>query len=362
MIEAPNNIYVTQPSLAPIDEVIPYLETIWKSGIMTHNGPLMNRLEMELSDYLGVKDVVCVVNGTCALQLSIRALNLYGEIVTTPFTFVATANIIDWERCKPIFVDIDPDTWNINPNKIEDAITDKTVAIMPVHVFSAPCEINQIQKIADKHKLKVIYDAAHAMAVDYAGKSILNYGNISCLSFHATKLFNTGEGGACVTNDKMLAARIRRMRFFGFDEHKKIVDKGMNAKMTEISAALGLANLTYLDAVRKNRREKYLLYKSLLSECPHIRFQLFSEDEYNYSYLPIVFNSEQMLLNALEALNKEHIFPRRYFYPSLNVLSLLNKVALPIADSIARRILCMPLYDRLENNDIRTICEVLLEC
>lgn len=354
-------IYVTQPSLAPVKEVIPYLERIWKTGIMTHNGPLMQQLEKELSDYLGVSDVVCLSNGTCALQLAIRALELRGEIITTPFTFIATSNIIAWERCTPVFVDIDPDTWNIDPDKIEERITEKTSAILPVHVFSAPCDIKRIEQIAKNFDLKVIYDAAHAMCVNYDGKSIMSYGNVSCTSFHATKLFNTCEGGACITNDKELVARIRRMRFFGFNESKEVVDDGMNAKMTEISAGLGLANLHHLDRVRKNRRKKYEIFRSILAECTFINFQKYHPDEYNYSYMPVLFDSEEILLQTIKKLNAENVFPKRYFYPSLHETPIFDDIILPIAESIARTILCLPLYDSLNEEDITKICDVILQ-
>ena len=357
--KARNPIYVTQPSLAPITEVTPYLDKIWKSGVMTHNGPLVQQLEKDLSEYLGVANLLSAVNGTCALQLAIRALDLSGEIITTPFSFIATANAIAWQNCKPVFVDIDPETWNIDAGKIEEKITDKTSAILPVHVFSAPCEIEEIQSIANRHQLKVIYDAAHAMSVDYSGKSVLDYGDISCVSFHATKLFNTCEGGACVTKDKKLAARIRRLRFFGFDEEKEIVDDGMNAKMTEVSAALGLANLPHLDAVRRNRREKYGHYQHLLSEHPHIQFQQFDPECYNFSYMPVLLNSEEKLLNVLEKLNDGNIFPRRYFYPALHKMSVFENTHLPVAEAVARRVLCLPLYDQLSVENIERICETL---
>ena len=353
-------IYVTQPSLAPVKEVIPYLERIWETGIMTHNGPLMQQFEKELIDYLGVSDVVCLVNGTCALQLAIRALELEGEIITTPFTFIATSNIIAWERCTPVFVDIDPDTWNIDPDKIEERITEKTSAILPVHVFSVPCDIRRIEQIAKKFDLKVIYDAAHAMCVNYNGKSIMSYGDVSCTSFHATKLFNTCEGGACITNDEELAARIRRMRFFGFNERKEIVDDGMNAKMTEISAGLGLANLRHLDHVRKNRRKKYEIYRSILTECTFINFQKYHPDGYNYSYMPVLFDSEKTLLETIEKLNAENVFPKRYFYPSLHETPIFDDITLPISESVARTILCLPLYDKLNEEDITKICDVIL--
>jgi dTDP-4-amino-4,6-dideoxygalactose transaminase len=352
-------IYVTQPSLAPLEEFNEYLQQIWDSGVMTHNGPLLQRLEREISTYENVPDTVCVANGTCAMQLAIRALDLEGEIITTPFTFIATANVISWERCKPVFVDIDLDTWNINPVKIEEAITNKTVAIMPVHVFSAPCDVLRIQQIADKYRLKIIYDAAHAMCVKIKDKSIMTYGDISCSSFHATKLFNTCEGGGCFTENRDLAARIRRMRFFGFDEKKEILDVGMNAKMTEMTAGLGLANLRHLDEVRKNRREKYELYQALLGDCNYIEFQKFDPAEYNYSYMPILFDTEERLLKTLEKLAEENIFPRRYFYPALHNLDVFESIALPIAESVASRIVCMPLYDKLSRADIENICNLI---
>ncbi|VGO18268.1 DegT/DnrJ/EryC1/StrS family aminotransferase [Pontiella sulfatireligans] len=354
-------IYVTQPSLAPLEEVNEYLRQIWESGIMTHNGPLMQRLEKEVSEYEGVPDTICLANGTCAMQLAIRALDLEGEIITTPFTFIATANVIAWERCTPVFVDIDPDTWNIDPDKIEDAISDKTVAVLPVHVFSAPCDVARIQQIAGEHGLKVIYDAAHAMCVKLNGKSIMSYGDVSCTSFHATKLFNTCEGGACFTENKELASRIRKMRFFGFDEMKEIVDDGINAKMTEIAAGLGLANLRYLDEVRKKRRDKYEFYRSLLDSCGFISFQKYDPEEYNYSYMPILFDSEERLLCKLEQLANAKIYPRRYFYPSLNNIELFSHPKLPVANAVAKRIACLPLYNKLSDSSIRTICSVLLE-
>ena len=349
-------IYVTQPSLAPLSEFNAYLQKIWETGVMTHNGPFMQQLEKEISVYEGVPDTICLANGTCAMQLAIRAMDLEGEILTTPFTFIATANSITWERCTPVFVDIDPGTWNIDAEKIEAAITDKTCAILPVHVFSAPCDVVRIQEIANKHKLKVIYDAAHAMCVKVNGKSIMSYGDVSCTSFHATKLFNTCEGGACFAGNKELAARIRRMRFFGFDEQKDIVDDGMNAKMTEISAALGLANLRHLDVVRKNRREKYELYQLLLGGLDFITFQTFDPEEYNYSYMPVLFDTEKRLLRTLEKLAAEKVYPRRYFYPSLHDVAIFEKTELPIAESVASRIACLPLYNELAEADIRRIC------
>ena len=288
-----NKIYVTRPSLPILDDYIEYLKIIWDTGIMTHNGPLVQRLEYEISKYLNSKNIICVSNGTSALQLAIRALNLEGEVITTPFTYIATANILAWENCRPVFVDIDTRTWNINPDKIEDKITNKTCAILPVHVFSAPCDVDRIKAIALKHNLKIIYDAAHAFGVNIAGKSIMKFGDISAVSFHATKLFNTAEGGACITDDDMLTERLRRMRFFGFDRMNNIVDYGMNAKMTEISAGLGLANLKLLDQVKQNRKRKYELYLSKLKDLSFVSFQKYKTDEYNYSYMPIVLKARK---------------------------------------------------------------------
>ena len=350
-------IYVTRPSLAPLDELIPYLETIWESGVMTHNGPLVQRFEKELEEYLQVPHVICVSNGTSALQLAIRALDLTGEIITTPFTFIATANIISWERCTPVFVDICPDTWNIDTDKIEASITSKTTAILAVHVFSAPCNVEKISEIAKQYNLRLIYDAAHAMAVNYRGSSILNYGNISTLSFHATKLLNTAEGGACITNDPELAKRLKSMRFFGFNEKKEIVDVGINAKMNEISAALGLVNLAHLDEIRKKRRDAYKLYKKHLSEISFIQLQHFDPDEYNYSYMPILLDGEDRLERIMTTLSEKDIYPRRYFYPALNTLKCFtSNHPLPVAEHVARNILCFPLYDDLSEEIIEQIC------
>jgi len=252
-----------------------------------------------------------------------------------------------------VFVDIDSETWNIDPRQIEEKVSDRTSAILPVHVFSSPSDVIQIQTIANRYGLKIICDAAHAMATNYQEASVLNHGDISAFSFHATKLFNTAEGGACVTNDDALAERVKRMRFFGFDLEKEIVDEGMNAKMTEVSAGLGLANLKYLDQVRSNRREKYLLYKNILSDCEFLVFQKYNSEEYNYSYFPVLFDSEEILLKIKERLQSNNIFPQRYFYPSLNTVSVFQPQAtLPVAERVAKTVLCLPLYDNLSKKSI----------
>lgn len=354
------NIYVTQPTLAPLEEVYELLKGIWDSGIMTHNGPLVKRLEKEVGEFLGVRNVVSCVNGTIALQMAIRALNLKrGEIITTPFTFIATCNAILWEHHTPIFVDIDPETFNIDPAKIEEKINYHTVAIMPVHVFGNPCDIDAIDAIALKYNLKVIYDAAHAMGVNYKGQSIFNYGDISCTSFHATKMLNTTEGGAVFTKDQELDAKLRRIRFFGFENHSEIVEDGTNAKMTEVHAAVGIANLKYLTAALEDRKFKYLHYKKELSSIPSVSFQKITKD-CNYSYFPIVFKNEEDCLKVISLLNIEHIYPRRYFYPSINTFTkLFPKVSMPISENIASRILCLPLYKKLSMEDVNRIIEVI---
>lgn len=354
-------IFVTQPTLAPLDELNEYLKSIWASGIMTHNGPLVQRFEKEVGQYLGVENVVSCVNGTFALQMAVRALGLRGgEIITTPFTFIATCSAIIWEYCTPVFVDIDPETLNIDPKKIEEKITYHTVAIMPVHVFGNACDIDAIDLIARKYNLKVIYDAAHAVGVNYKGQSIFNYGDISCTSFHATKMLNTTEGGACFTRNKELDEKLRRIRFFGFENHADIVEDGTNAKMTEVHASVGLANLKYLDAALADRKRKYLYYKEKLSVNSSLSFQKITET--NYSYFPVLFANEEQLLRVVEALNAENIYPRRYFYPSINTFNrLFPYVSMPISEDIASRILCLPLYYTLDMADIDRIIDIILK-
>lgn len=353
-------IYVTQPSLAPLETFSTYLAEIWRTGIMTHNGPFLQRLERELAAFLGVPDVVCVGNGTLAMQLALRALDLRGEIVTTPFSFIATASSIVWEQCTPVFADIDPETWNLDPVSAEAAVTSRTVGLLPVHVFSAPCDVIAIEALAKRHNLRVIYDAAHAMAVNVGGRSVMAWGDVACTSFHATKIFNTCEGGACVAQDPAIAQRIRRLRFFGFDESKEVVDEGTNAKMTEIHAALGLANLPEVGAVLADRRARYALYQRLLAGVDSLRFQRFDPSSYNCSYMPVLFDSEDRLLGVLKRLNAENIWPRRYFHPSLSRIACLkSRAATPVADDIARRIACLPLYRGLTDTEIKRICRLI---
>ena len=353
------NIYVTMPTLAPLEEVNDLMKGIWESGIMTHNGPLVQRFEKEVCEHLGVPRMVSCCNGTLALQMAIRALRLKGEIITTPFTFIATISSIIWEGCTPVFVDIDPETLCIDPKKIEEKITYHTVGIMPVHVFGNCCDIEAIDAIAQKHNLKVIYDACHSVGVNYKGQSIFNYGDISVTSFHATKMLNTTEGGGCFTLDKELDEKLRRIRFFGFENHADIVEDGTNGKMTEVHAAVGLANLKYLDAALADRKKKYAIYKEELSKNSSLSFQKITED-CNYSYFPVIFPDEATLLKVQAALNEHHIFPRRYFYPSVNTFTkLVAYTSMPVSENIASRILCLPLYYSLTEDDIERIIFVV---
>ena len=354
------NIYVTMPTLAPLDDVNELMKGIWESGIMTHNGPLVQRFEKECAEYHDVPNLVTCVNGTIALQMAIRALRLKGEIITTPFTFIATINSILWEGCTPVFVDIDPDTLCIDPKKIEEKITYHTVGIMPVHVFGNCCDIEAIDAIAKKHNLKVIYDACHSVGVKYKGQSIFNYGDISVTSFHATKMLNTTEGGGCFTLNKELDEKLRRIRFFGFENHADIVEDGTNGKMTEVHAAVGLANLKYLDAALADRKRKYAMYKEALSKDKSLKFQKINEG-CNYSYFPVIFKDEDTLLKVQAKLNANHIFPRRYFYPSVNTFSrLVPYTPMPVSEDIASRILCLPLYYTLSEQDIQRIIDIIL--
>ncbi|GHT77556.1 aminotransferase [Bacteroidia bacterium] len=358
---ANNNIYVTMPTLAPLEDVTELLKGVWERGILTHNGPLIQRFEKEVAEFLRIKNIVSVVNGTLAIQLAIKALDLKGEIITTPFTFIATISSIRWEGCTPVFVDIDPETLNIDPRKIEERITKNTCAILPVHVFGNPCPIEEIDEIAKKHNLKVIYDAAHAVGVNYNGKCIFEYGDISTTSFHATKMLNTAEGGACFALNDKIHEKMKRLRFFGYDNKKDAVDDGTNAKMTEVHAAMGIANLKYLKQALDDRKEKYTLYKERLSVNPDLKFQRINQD-CNYSYFPVIFPSETILLKVEKDLNAQNIYPRRYFYPSVNTYKdIVPYIKMPVSEDIANRILCLPLYYDLTREDIIKIANCTLE-
>jgi len=355
-------IFVSQPSLAPLEEVTELLKGVWQRGILTHNGPLVQQFENEVCKKLNLNNFVVVSNGTIAIQMAIKALELEGEIITTAFTWIATVSAIKWEHCTPVFCDVDPETLNIDPTKIEALITPRTKAIMPVHVFGNPCDVDAIEAIAKKHNLKVIYDAAHAVGSHINGKSLLEFGDIAATSLHATKLLNTGEGGGCIANSTELYEKLKRIRFFGHDDAKDIVEDGFNGKLTEVHAALGLANLKYFDEVLADRKNKYLLYKNLLSNNETLVFQRIDRGEPNYSYFPVIFKSEELLLQVEKTLTENGFVPRRYFYPSVNTFTkVVNYQPCPQSENVAKRILCLPLFWNIGEENVRKIAEIVNE-
>lgn len=353
-------IPVTKPFLPAEKEFKSYVKSIWERQWLTNNGPLVNTFELKLKEYLGLNHLLYVTNGTIALQLAIKALDLTGEIITTPFSFVATTSSIVWQGCKPVFVDIDAGTLNINPAKIEAAITPKTSAILATHVFGNPCDIDAIQQIADKYGLKVIYDAAHCFGTRYKNKSVFEYGDISTTSFHATKLFHTIEGGAVFTQQPDLLKKMALMRNFGYSGTDTFSVEGINAKNCELHAAMGLCNLQHIDAILQKRKCLSLNYMLRLSKL-NVQFQqLQSPENFNYAYFPIIFKSEALMKQSKAKLEDAQIYCRRYFYPSLSALPYVKKVSMPVCDSIASRILCLPLYHTLTLSDLDLICRMLL--
>ncbi|MBC7404814.1 MAG: DegT/DnrJ/EryC1/StrS family aminotransferase [Cytophaga sp.] len=351
-------IDVTKTYLPPLDEYTVYLRQIWDSSQLTNQGPLLQGFESEIKDYLSIDDFHFVGNGTIALQVGLRALDITeGEIITTPFSYVATTSSILWERCKPVFVDIESNTFCIDADKIEAAITPQTKAIMAVHVFGFPCDVDKIEMIARRHNIRVLYDAAHAFGVVHKGKSLLAYGDIATCSFHATKLFHTIEGGCIVARDPAVSKKVELIKHFGHfgDDHQML---GINAKASELQAAMGLVNLTHIDEIIAGRKIVFELYNNFLNER-FTRPKLSVDTSPNYAYYPVLFESEAQLLRAVTSLNKQNIFPRRYFYPSLNTISYVDGESCPISEDIALRVLCLPLYVGLEREAIETIAATI---
>lgn len=353
-----SSIYVTKSFMPPIEEYSKYITDIFNNGILTNQGPKVQELQKKLSDFLEVNNFHYLSNGTISLQLALSALGINdGEIITTPFSYVATTSSILWQRCKPVFVDIEPNNFTIDADKIESAITDKTRAIMPVHVFGYACDVDKIQRIADKYNLKIIYDGAHAFGVKLNGRSLLSFGDITTCSFHATKLFHTIEGGACIVKDKTVSDKLELQKRFGHngDDHIML---GINAKQSEFHAVMGLANLPYVDYCIQQRKRVSDLYDSELSgilQRPKHQDNL----KYNYAYYPVVFETEAELLKTLDKLKAENIFARRYFYPSLNELPYIEKQNCPISSDISRRIACLPLYPDLSDVDVLRISKII---
>ena len=353
-------INVTKTYLPPLDEYIKYLERIWESGWVTNNGELVQELERHLADYLDVPFVSFVSNGTIALQLALKALDIRGEVITTPFSYVATTNAILWEGCIPVFVDIEEENFCIDPAKIEAAITDQTRAIMAVHVYGYPCDVDCLEEISQKYNLRVIYDAAHAFACKLNDVSVLRYGDISTLSFHATKIFHTAEGGAVISHRAEMAEKLNLLKSFGhrYDDYYL---PGINAKNTEIHAAMGLCVLPQVNNLIKRRKIIWDLYTHYLRDIS-LRYPHNIEGlTYNYSYFPVVFESEEQLLRITAGLNHKEIFPRRYFYPALNKLPFLNGNDCPIAEDLSKRVLCLPLYPELTEEQVQEISRTISE-
>ena len=341
-------INVTKTYLPDINKYQRYVEQIFNSGWLTNNGELVQNLEKRLCDYLGVPYVVLISNGTLALQIAYKLLELKGEIITTPFTFVATTSSLVWEGLIPVFADIDSNTYNISPSDIEKKITSKSTAILPVHVFGNPCEIEKIEEISKQNNLKVIYDAAHAFGVNYKGKSIAQYGDLSVFSFHSTKIFHTIEGGAIIVRTKEQYDKAKLLINFGIPGPDRITALGINCKMNEFQAAMGLCVLDDLPGIIKSRKVVYERYLEGFHATSTLSLQTLSNyTANNFAYFPILFSSEDELLKKMELLMKQDILPRRYFYPSLEKLPYLKKQDVRNSDSISKRILCLPLFENL---------------
>lgn len=363
-------IYVTRPDLAPLDEFLPYLRDIWARKILTNGGPYHQQLEAALREYLGVEHIALFCNGTIALVTALQSLRITGEVITTPYSFVATAHSLLWNGIKPVFVDIDPETLNLDPVKIEAAITPQTTAIMPVHCYGTPCNVREIQRIADNYNLKVIYDAAHAFGVKDSTDSILNHGDLSVLSFHATKVFNTFEGGAIVCPDAKTKLRIDQLKNFGFVDEVTVVASGINGKMSEINAAFGLLQLRNLHKALARREVIDATYRERLKSVPGIQCVAPSGAKVaNHSYFPILVESGYRLDRdgLYDKLRKHNVFSRRYFYPLISDFPMYRGLPsahrdnLPVASRIARSVLCLPIYPSLTDEEQARVINLIAE-
>ena len=353
-------IPVTRPFLPPQEEYRKYLDGIWARQWLTNNGPLVNELELKLKEHLKVPHLLYLTNGTIALQIAIKALELKGEIITTPFSYVATTSSIVWEGCKPVFVDIDNGSLNIDPAKIEKAITGKTCAMLATHVFGNPCDIDAIDLISKKHNLPVIYDAAHCFGTLYKNQSVFNFGRISTTSFHTTKLFHTVEGGAVFTQDGELLKKMALLKNFGHNGPAEFADIGINGKNSEFHAAMGLTNFKYIESILRSRKEQSQRYDKWLDRVHVQRVKINKDADFNYSYYPLILKDESITLRVIHELEGNRISPRRYFYPSLNTAAPYRSDALPISESISKRIICLPLYHSLLGEEIDFVSRIIL--
>jgi dTDP-4-amino-4,6-dideoxygalactose transaminase len=363
-----NKIYVTQPLLPPLEEFIPYLQQIWDSKILTNGGPFHQQLEQALCEYLGVKHIALFTNGTIALVTALQALRIAGEVITTPYSFVATSHSLLWNGIKPVFVDIDPLTLNLDPDKIEAAITPQTTAIMPVHCYGLPCDVERIQKIADTYGLKVIYDAAHAFGVQLHSDSLLSHGDLSVLSFHATKVFNTFEGGAIVCPDAKTKVRIDHLKNFGFVDEVTVVAPGINGKMSEFNAALGLLQLKGIDEALEKRKGIDERYREGLAGIKGIHYLPHAGEKVaNYAYFPILVRPEYSLSREelYKKLRDNGIYARRYFYPLISDFPMYRGLSssaqsnLPVANKAASEVICLPIYPTLLNEDLDRVIKLV---
>jgi dTDP-4-amino-4,6-dideoxygalactose transaminase len=353
-------INVTRPFLPPIDDYQRYVREIWQRAWITNNGPLVNELERRLKSYLDLEGLLFVVNGTVALQLAIKALDLSGEVITTPFSYVATTTSLLWEHCEPVMVDICPDTLNIDPSKIEAAIGPRTSAILATHVYGNACAIEALEAIAARHNLKLVFDGAHAFGSRYRGKSLFAYGDVATASFHATKLFHTGEGGMVCAQRPEVLRRLALMRNFGHVGTSEFDGIGINGKASELHAAMGLCVLPYVEEILQVRRTLCAAYDLMLEGLPLRRPAITPGCDYNHAYYPVIFETEATLERIVAVLGANQVIPRRYFHPSLSQLPYLKRrSATGISDDVSRRILCLPLYHTLGQEEIGLICRLI---
>lgn len=352
-------INVTKTYFPPLHEYSKYLERVWKNEWLTNRGELVFELETKLKKHLNVPNIILMNNGTIPIQIALKLLAKGGEVITTPFSYVATTSSIIWENCTPVFVDIHPEYLTIDEEKIEDAITDKTTCILATHVFGNPCHLERIEEIAKKYNLKVIYDAAHGFGVTYKGKSIFEYGDISTCSFHATKIFHTGEGGALFTNHAKLLHQSFYSHNFGHNGPLDFHGLGINGKISELQGAMGLAVFDHIDEILQGRKNIVDFYNSNLNFDKVTKMKLRDGIDWNYCYYPVLFESETRLLEVQQKLNNVDIFPRRYFYPSLNTISFVQGKSMPISENTASRILCLPLSHYIPNEDLSQIVTLI---
>lgn len=366
-----NPIYVTRPALPPLDEFISSLQKMWDSKWLTNNGPFHQELEIKLCAYLGVKHISLFANGTLALVTALQALRITGEVITTPYSFVASTHSLWWNKIKPVFVDIDPASFNLDPSKIEAAITPHTTAILPVHVYGNPCDVQRIKEIADTYGLKVIYDACHTFGVTLKGIPVLNFGDLSVMSFHATKVYTTFEGGAIVCHDAATKKRIDNLKNFGFVGETTVVTPGINAKMNEFQAALGLLQLKYIDEAIEKRKKIAERYRACLKGIAGLTYlEDFPGVRHCYPYFPILLDKDRFGKTrdaVYEELKKHNIYGRRYFYPLISQfptyrgLESAQPGKMPVAEKMTEEVLCLPIFSELELGKVDAICRLIMD-